>query len=800
MLRLISFFLFTAIIAVISLFFIAQSRLPSLDGVINMAELSKGASVKFDERQVPYIEAANELDLYRVQGYITASHRLFQMDMQRRIALGELSEVYGAQSLTQDKLMRTIGINRAAREELKSLPKDVVTVLDCYSQGVNSYMQSNKDRLPMEFFMLGYSPRPWTPLDTLAILKYSQYEQDETWRLDDLRQRILNKAGAKPASELFERQFAAPPTVGFKPAYASPLTGAVAQALAPAPLTGSNGLVLAGSMTDTKGAILALDKHHRYGLPCDWYLVSLRCPELHLAGGTIPGVPGVLNGRNDKVGFGLLSCKLDVQDLFLEQFSPQFPGKYKTATGWDTASEIIEEIPVRFSDKLFFTSNLMHKVGQTKHGPMLFKNDESAVTLSWVGLSTPGKQQAGYMETLLGLNRADSIAQMQAALAKYSGSPLTALFVDKAGSCGFQQAGAIPLRAKTAAFGEHEGCLLTPGWTGTGDWIATMPFAQLAHGLNPAPGFFVANFQEFRPDMPLNTNLYRGQREKAVLDGFAANRTNKPGLPDMAVLQGDNHGALVNLVKTTLHEAINKSDLIDSYQLNALDALDKWDGAVSDNSTGAALYECFVRTVVRRALAPSLGAPLTNEYLERYPGWTKFVENVLQTKAANWLPPEERTFKNFVITSFVQSIKDMRLATGSDDSNKWHWGDVHRGNFAHFVLQIFPQAEPVLAPLLSVSNVRLSGDQDTVNTTESSINRGKDQFVSSQGSTMRLLLDMSDDEKFYQTLVLGQSAHLFAGARGDQLRSWLALKPLPLAFNQDAEAKLCQHRLLFTDR
>lgn len=107
-------------------------------------------------------------------------------------------------------------------------------------------------------------------------------------------------------------------------------------------------------------------------------------------------------------------------------------------------------------------------------------------------------------------------------------------------------------------------------------------------------------------------------KKKAVLDGFAQNRTNRPGLPDMAVLQGDNHGALVNLVKTTLHEAINKSDLIDSYQLNALDTLDKWDGAVSENSAGAALYECFIRTIVRRSLSTSLGAPLTNEYLERY--------------------------------------------------------------------------------------------------------------------------------------------------------------------------------------
>jgi acyl-homoserine lactone acylase PvdQ len=99
-----------------------------------------------------------------------------------------------------------------------------------------------------------------------------------------------------------------------------------------------------------------------------------------------------------------------------------------------------------------------------------------------------------------------------------------------------------------------------------------------------------------------------------------------------------------------------------------------------------------------------------------------------------------------------------------------------------------------------MNGVRLSGDQDTVNTTDSTLARGKDQFLSSQGSTMRLLIDMSDDEKFYQTLVLGQSGHMLGGARFDQLRSWLALKPLPVAFAPNSEAKICQHRLLFTDR
>jgi penicillin amidase len=128
-------------------YFVAQRSLPVLDGIVSFPELGRGAAVKFDERAVPYIEAASDLDLYRIQGYVTAQDRLFQMDMMRRTAAGELSEVFGSQSLPHDKLVRTIGINRAAAAELKGLSKDVSAALDAYTQGVNAYINTSKDRL-----------------------------------------------------------------------------------------------------------------------------------------------------------------------------------------------------------------------------------------------------------------------------------------------------------------------------------------------------------------------------------------------------------------------------------------------------------------------------------------------------------------------------------------------------------------------------------------------------------------------------------------------------------------------------
>lgn len=833
MFRLISLFLVVVLLLPVGLLLLAQTRLPIMDGVLNLSELSRGASVKFDDHQVPYIEAANELDLYRVQGYVTAAQRLFQMDMSRRTALGELSEIYGAQTLVQDKLMRTIGLNRACAAELQSLPKETLTALESYAQGVNAFIEGNKDKLPMEYFLLGISPRPWKPLDTLAILKYSQYEQDESWRLDDLRQRVLDKGGNALASKMFERPFSAPPAVGrLDPA--CKLNLLAAGAAAPVS-TGSSGWIVSKDLSDTRGGLLVLDKHHRFSTPCDYFLISLRSPASHLAGASIPGVPGVLHGRNDKVGFGLLAYKVDVQDLFLEQFSNQFPGKYKTPTGWDTAQEIVEEIPVRFSDKLFFSSKLLHKVNVTRHGPLLYQSEDSGVSLAWVGLNQGSTQSKTtsieknqgetekkskdapvkdaqskepkpaisktYIEAILDLNRAVDFKSAEEAISAYYGSPFSVLLVDKSGNCAYQQAGTIPLRAKDAAFGAHEGCLLAPGWTGGADWTSYMNFKDLMKVMNPAGGFFVANFQDFKPEMPLNTNLYRGQRIASILQAFKGGVANRPGLPEMAVLQGDSQAPLVTLVRSTIHEAIDKTELIDTYQIAALSALDKWDGSLLENSAGAAVYECFLRTVLRRVLVPRLGN-MTFEYIERYPSWTKFVETVLKEKSTDWLPSEERTFKNFVITSFGQAVKELRLSSGSDEASRWKWGDLHKGDFPHFVQTVYPAASDFLAPLLSISAVRLAGDQDTVNTTDGAalLKAKRSQFISGSGSTMRMLIDMSDDEKFYQTLILGQGGQMTSSHRFDLLPVWLSLRPYPLAFSPASESKICQHRLLFTDR
>ncbi len=451
------------------------------------------AQIRFDDRGIPYVEASSDRDLWLVEGYVQASDRMFQMDMLRRAARGQMSQVFGDQCLIDDKLMRTVGISHLADAELKKLSQDVRAFLDAYSMGVNEYLRRNVKTLPLEFATLAYRPEPWKPVDTLCVLKYLQFESDESWRLDDLRQSILEKQGEKIASEIFEEPLrsaieqapapipqpsevpppaatpaalppepgaadgtapgaaraagtagtagaskTSPPALRSNPALRSSPRVAPARQTTPTrplsptgfvpsldsykkamanidPRIGSNAFAIAGSQSDTKGSLLACDKHALYTVPDRYYQISLRSPSTHLIGATIPGVPGILTGRNEFISFGSANLKADTQDLILEQFSTQFPNKYRTAEGWQNVTESIEAIPVRMK------KDLLHKVLTTKHGPILNRNDSSGVALNWTG----SRAVKPTIEALWKMNKAKDLVTFSLALDDYQGNPQT---------------------------------------------------------------------------------------------------------------------------------------------------------------------------------------------------------------------------------------------------------------------------------------------------------------------------------------------------------------------------------------
>jgi penicillin amidase len=834
---------------------LCQRALPVTDGVVTLEPLMHSAQIRFDDRGIPYIEASSDRDLWLVEGYVHACDRMFQMDMLRRAARGQMSEVFGDQCLIDDKLMRTVGITHLADAELKKLSQDVRAYLDAYAMGINEYLRRNVKTLPLEFATLAYRPEPWKPADTLCVLKYLQFEADESWRLDDLRQRILDKQGAKIASEIFEEQLrsaieqppapiappteAPPPAVtpaalpeapgvdsaatreaaagarstpkttspGLRPSRPSnqlaprvfpPTPGTPSRQISPTgfvpsldsyrkamssidPRIGSNAFAIAGALSDTRGGLLACDKHAVFTVPDRYYQISLTSPSTHLAGATIPGVPGILAGRNEFVSFGSANLKADTQDLILEEFSTQFPNKYRTVDGWQNVTESIEAIPVRLK------KDLLHKVLLTKHGPILTRNELSGVALNWTG-SRPSKP---LIEAIWKMNKAKDLPSFSLALDDYQGNPQTFVFADKKGGAGYKVAGAVPDRRR---FGG--GSVMIPGWLVKQDPPLMKP-AELPQEIYGKEGFVIAGEQRI-PGHPSIGSPYNTMRIRQILSSYKRGG-QRAGLPELGLLQSDQTAPLVELVKSELKRATDKTELIDKTQLTALDKLKNWDGQLGAGSVPAAIYESFVSTLAHRMLEPKLGADATAEYLERWPRSTVFVERALRGHPNLWLPPGERSYDAFLITTFGMALKGVRVSGEKEDAKTVAWGTLHKATFRHPIVKYVASLEK-LAPFLDVGPACVGGDQDSVNACNIKASKDAWNFASSVGPTLRVLLDMSDDEKIYVNLALGESGQLISSYRTDQLKAWLGFEPHAVAFSSKQLEKQAQHKLILTNQ
>jgi|GEM_PF-465640 penicillin G amidase len=904
---------------------LCQRALPVTDGVVTLEPLMHGAQIRFDERGIPYVEASSDRDLWLVEGYVHASDRMFQMDMLRRAARGQMSEVFGEQCLIDDKLMRSIGISQIADAELKKLSQDVRAFLDAYAMGVNEYLRRNVKTLPLEFATLAYRPDPWKPVDTLCVLKYLQFEGDESWRLDDLRQKILDtKGGEKLASEIFEEPLRSvinqPPTpipppkeepvpatpaalpdattpdaaqaaqgnekgtagttgtagrsttgpetktgtrtpreaaagtrvtgtattgarrsgfgtsttrsestpalrtapslptqpavntapsapsnpepttapeinyvpktplrptqpTGFVPSLES-YKKAMSRLASMDPRIGSNAFAIGGAMSDTHGSLLANDKHALYTVPDRFYQISLKSPSTHLVGATIPGVPGIMTGRNAFIAFGSANIKADTQDLILEEFSSQFPNKYRTAQGWQNVTENLEAIPVRLK------KDLLHKVLVTKHGPILTRNETSGLALNWTG-SRPLKP---IIESLWKMNKAKDLVSFSLALDDYQGNPQTFVFADKKGAVGYKVAGAVPDRRR---FGG--GSVMVPGWLVRQD-PPLMKAAELPQELISKEGFVISGEQRI-PGHPSISSPYPPMRIRQVLTSFKRSG-QRAGLPELGLLQTDQTAPLIELVKSELKRATDKTELIDKTQLTALEQLNNWSQRqyqLTPDSVPAAIYESFINTLAHRLLEPKLGSEATAEYLERWPRWTVLVERILRSHPNQWLPPGERSYDAFLISTFGMSLKGARVSAEKEDAKIVPWGSLHKATFRHPIGKYVSSLEKI-APIFDVGPVGVGGDQDTVNA--SNIKPSKDawNFASSVGPTLRVLVDMADDEKLYANLALGESGQLISSYRSDQQKAWLKLEPHAMAVSDKQLERQTQHKLILTNQ
>src|SRR5580700_7834927 len=488
---------------------LVRRPLARLDGSVGIGGLKDGVIVDRDRWGRPWIRAKSLQDVVTAQGYVMAQDRLWQMDLLRRAAGGDLSEIFGEVGLAYDLENRTLGMRQAAERAAADASPEIRALLDDYARGVNDNIAERGGKLPIEFVALGYKPRAWTPADTYLISLYMYKTLTSTWQEKLNRQSITTRVGPDRARDLFVEdspldhyiwtagspasQLSSPHTsANTKPLAADAHSTDDAPPFAPivweaartflaqfdeqaSEIIGSNNFVVSGAYTASGKPLLANDTHLQLSVPALWYVIHLTAAGSSVEGFALPGAPLVIIGHNDRIAWGFTNSNVDVEDLYIETFDTTNRLLYHANGKPLTADVRHETIHVRGKPDV----NL--EVIVTRHGPIVHRDPSEqagrAYALRWTALE-PGGLDFGF--PLLG--QAQNWHDFIETTRHIAGPGQNTIYADVDGNIGFTIPARIPIRAK------GNGALPVPGDSDDYEWKGYIPFEELPRVLNPPEG------------------------------------------------------------------------------------------------------------------------------------------------------------------------------------------------------------------------------------------------------------------------------------------------------------------------
>lgn len=768
----------------------AQLRNDSL----KVAGLKAPVTVRRDERGIPYIEAASDHDLYFAQGYITASDRLWQMDLLRRTARGELAEIFGARVLDEDKRHRTYGFARHSEQMAAKLAGEGRALADAYAQGVNAYIASREEStLPVEFRILKYKPRPWMAADSIVIGLLMHESLTNSWQLDVMRAALSDLPAERVRELLPEFSELDTPVVGSDKAKAKAAKVARTvrvsnELLAVAfheqglrersldrvglhaeELAASNNWVVSGKRTATGKPLLASDPHLALSVPSIWYLVNLSAPGVRVAGVSIPGLHAVIIGHNERIAWGLTNIGPDVQDLYREKFDAANPKRYQTPSGWKDAEVRTEEIKVRKAPTDPATETIAHEVTVTRHGPIVVENKGERLALRWSALDP----SLDYVLSFHRLNRVGNWKEFCAAISTFAGAPQNHVYADVDGHIGYYGARYIPIRKR------GDGSVPYDGTTDDGEWTGWIPFEQLPHVFDPPAGYIAtANARIVGRDYPhfISHSWAAPYRQRRINDLLQQNK--KFTMQDFRAIQGDDYSlggkrfadALLKLFNGTPAPASAASGESGGSTMGAtLSTIAAWDGRVEPNSRGALLINEIRISFFLRVLKSAIGEERMRLY--RWGNRDTFIDNLIATWPQQWLPQEFKTWKELLIACEQEARANLTKQLGADES-KWTFGKATQIRFNH------PLAS---APLI--------GNQFKLDALPQRGSGGSGVGATPNvgpSVSMRLIADTSNWDNTQQGFQTGQSGDPTSPHYKDQISDWYNVTPRVFPFSKMA--------------
>lgn len=833
-------------------YWIAHSALPQVDGTGVAPGLSSKVRVVRDEHGVPTIEAATLEDLFFAQGYVTAQDRLWQMDIMRRAAAGELSEIIGEDTLKMDREQRILGLRVVAEAAEKNISARDRAYFDAYTRGVNAFIESHRDRLPLEFRLLKYQPRPWAVTDSLLVgarmvqdLNHYSYARALT------REKVLAKIGPELTADLYVNSSwrDRPPTdvrrgMDQEPAAdgddddddeevepeGRDTTITSAQPSRPVPFStvaayeqgtqepgayeqdkswqeanafrpGSNNWVVSGQHTTTRKPLLSNDMHLDHEMPNLWFEAHLRTVsgDFDVAGVTLPGVPFVVVGHNQRIGWGFTNVGPTVEDDYIEEFNDR--GQYKVPVPQTRAPSRASKDHLRteWRDPQH-RQEIIHVKGKpdvtldvvtTRHGPIitdLIPGETRKIALRWTLYDGMGL-------ALFDVDSAQNWDAFRKAFSMFAAPGQNVMYADIDGNIGYQATGQVPIRAA------GDGGLPVSGSDDAHEWKGFIPFDDMPHVYDPPTGILATANGRIAPDnykYSISTEWEAPWRTDRIYRVLESGKKFSPA--DMLALEMDVSSTFDRFCADKFVYALDHAPKLSEQAKRAADILRDWDGRMSADSPAPTIETKARVELVRLLLEPKLGpapdssakgstngaAPNAATAKEtgalswksyRWGMSTVWLENVLSKQPSRWLPPGYSDYGALLTAAMENALRQPEVPS---DLAQWKWGENYPVEIDHPVLSQLPLIGRFTGP----GRHPLSGNSYTVKAV------GRDF-----GASERATWDFANFDESTLNLVTGESGVFLSPHYMDQWAAWYGGSTFVFPFSKAVVEKHRAHQM-----
>ncbi|MCW8804513.1 MAG: penicillin acylase family protein [Ignavibacteriaceae bacterium] len=769
--------------------------LPDYEGDLNVPALKEEVNIYFDSLAVPYIFADNDEDASFTLGYLHARERMFSMDMIRRAGEGRLSEIFGAETVPFDRMFRTVGLSRTAEMIKDKMNREGLKLLEAYSQGVNYYLAEKNNKYPIEFDVLGYQPEAWKPEHSIIVIRMMAWELNLGWWTDLAFTELVQRLGEEKVKEILPDYPENAPTIipSDIKKFAQINTNFIETDKAfrkfigmTGTHLGSNNWVVNSEMSASGKPIIANDPHLAYRAPGIWYAAVIKSPNWNASGVTLPGVPGIVIGKNDNISWTLTSIMTDETDFYFETLDSS-KTKYMLDGNWKDLEIFDDTFKVRD------VGNIPIEIKYTHRGPIIsgihpynfiFSNDEKTyppISMRWLG-----NEFSDEMDAFLKVNKAKNWNEFKSAVEQFNIPGQNFVYADKDGNIGYVFGGALPIRTDNAT------TFVFDGSTSKNDWKGFVPRNELPFLFNPSMNYIATANNKVIKDFKYHiTNLWEpSSRIERVTELLQAK--SKHSVEDYMQYQSDIYSPYAKSIVPYILFAFENVNVKDENLSQSLQLLGEWNFEMDKYQQAPAIFLTFFNKLMKNIYLDKMGEDLFNQYVFLANVPYRNILELLQNPNSPWFNDakknERKTRDDVIRQSFSSALDELETSIGKDVKD-WQWGKLHTVTFKH----AFSGASGLLDAVINIGPYEISGDGTTIFNTEYAFSESiekyplfrHDPFDCELGPSMRFIYDFAKPDEFYLILTTGQSGNIFSDHFIDHTELFLSEKYIKIKTNEE---------------